>query len=57
MADPNESNREQIERDQGQAFLDAIRQMREREAKQRQALNEQLAVALADKYDDKEDRK
>jgi len=51
MAEPN-PDREREE--QGRALLEAIEQMRERERAQREQLREQLAAALAQKYEKEE---
>jgi hypothetical protein len=56
MAKPIDPEEEREREEQGRALLEAVRQMRDREAAQRRWLQEQVAKGLADKQADEEER-
>jgi hypothetical protein len=56
MAKPIDPEEEREREEQGRALLEAVRQMRDREAAQRRWLQEQVAKGLADEQADEEER-
>ena len=54
MAKPIDPEEEREREEQGRALLEAVRQMREREAAQRRWLQEQVAKGLAERDEERQ---